>query len=355
MQITRMSAQIIHMNLKEPLVVAFGTLTAIPMMLVRVETDTGLTGYGEVNPLALVTGESIDTEQAAFPLVEAALRGANPLAIAHAHEIMTATLVGHTALKAGIDLALYDILGKQAGAPLYQLLGGTSDQVETDITLTIAPVKAMMAEAKARVAEGFNILKVKVGVDLAHDDEAIAAILAAVGPTVQLRLDANQGWTPKTTISFMRRHAAPNLTLIEQPLPAADHADNALVRQGIDVPLVLDEAVHSPADALAAIRHDETDAINIKLMKCEGLFGAQQIAAITQAAQMSCMIGCMAESRLGIAAAVHFAAATKNVVYIDLDSHLLLADTPQFAGGFTQAGPLMTLTDAPGLGVTVDE
>ncbi|WP_179394077.1 mandelate racemase/muconate lactonizing enzyme family protein [Lacticaseibacillus absianus] len=355
MQITTVTAHQMTLQLRQPATVTFATFSTIPSLLVRVETDTGLVGYGEANPVEQVTGETCATERAALAVLAPVLVGQDPLAIERAHRLMDAALIGHTALKAGIDLALYDLLGKQAQLPLYRLLGGNTDRVTTDITVMLNAVDVMVAEAEQRVAEGFTQLKIKTGVDEAHDVAVVTGILAAVPSTVSLKLDANQGWTPKQTIRFMNRFDAPNLTIIEQPLPAADHVGNQLIRPQISQTLMLDEQVHSPADAAAAVAAGECDAINIKLMKSAGLYGAEGINRVAEAAGRPCMIGCMAESRIGITAAVHFAAAHANVRHCDLDAVLLLEETPWLSGGFTQVGEQMILSDAPGLGLTVDE
>ncbi|WP_125702534.1 mandelate racemase/muconate lactonizing enzyme family protein [Lacticaseibacillus daqingensis] len=355
MQIKTLTVHRMMLHLRQPATVTFATFDAVPSLLVRLETDTGLVGYGEANPVEQVTGETVASSIAALATLRPVLVGTDPLSIEAAHRRMDAALLGHTALKAGIDLALYDLLGKHTGLPLYQLLGGNANAVTTDITVMLNSASVMIAEAKARVAEGFTALKIKTGLDEAHDRTVIAGILAAVPPTVSLKLDANQGWTPKQTIRMMRQFDVPNLTIVEQPLPAWQTAGNPLVRAGITQDLMLDETVHDAHDAAAAVAAGACDAINIKLMKASGLWGAEAINRVAEAAGVYCMIGCMAESRLGIAAAAHFAAAHANVRDCDLDSVLLLEETPWLQGGFTQTGEQLVLSDAPGLGVTVDE
>ncbi|KRK72967.1 mandelate racemase/muconate lactonizing enzyme family protein [Lacticaseibacillus nasuensis] len=353
MKITEIKAVPQEVELREPFTVAFATYTHIPILLVRIMTDTGLVGDGEVNPMELITSESIASELAALPALQAVLVGTDPLAIEAAHRAMAGKLIGHSALKAGIDIALYDLLGKAAGLPVYKLLGGASDHITTDLTISIGSVATMVADVQQAVAAGFTELKVKVGGDFTQDHDAVAAILAAVPASVHVKLDANQAWTAKQAIQFMTSFTQPNLTILEQPLPAAQGGDNALIRANIHQTLMLDEQVHSAADAAKVVAKREADAINIKLMKADGIYGAEAINRVAEAAGIPCMIGCMAESRLGIAAAVHFAAAHANVRWCDLDSVMLLKDTPWLTGGFTGTGPDYHLTAEPGLGVHV--
>ncbi|WP_252904008.1 mandelate racemase/muconate lactonizing enzyme family protein [Secundilactobacillus oryzae] len=263
-------------------------------------------------------------------------------------------IVGHTALKAGIDLALYDLLGKQANLPLYKLLGGASNQVTTDITISINPVDKMVSDAQKYVAQGFSELKIKAGLDNTHDEKAIAAILEAVDDDTVVKLDANQGWTSKQAVRFMNRFNNTKLEMLEQPLPYTNTSDNALIRQNISQDLILDESVHDAHDAFSVLQNRAADVVNIKLMKSKGIFGAEQINRVAEAAGVACMIGCMAETRLGIAAAVHFAAAHKNVHYCDLDSFMMFKEPDWLSGGFEQNGDVLTLTEAPGLGINLE-
>lgn len=337
-----------------PITVTFGEMTSTESLIIKVVTDTGLIGYGEVCPFEPVTGESIQTEEAALDILTDILIGQDPLCIEQIHHLMDDKIVGHTALKAGLDIAMYDLLGKASGLPIYKLLGGVSNQVRSDVTIAIDTPEKMAQEATDYLAQGFTQLKVKTGIDQATDEEAIRQILDAVGDKVTVKIDANQGWTAKQTIRILNEFRNTRLDIVEQPLPYWQHEENQLIRSNITQDLMLDESVHSPSDAYNVISNGEADMVNIKLMKSSGLFGAEGINKVAESAGVPCMIDCMAESRLGICAAAHFAAAHRNVAYCDLDSYLMFKESDWLKGGFTSEGGLLTLSDKPGLGMEVD-
>jgi len=342
-------------KLNEPVVVTFGTLYEVETIVIKVATDEGVIGFGEACPFEPVTGENIETEMVCLDSLKQSLLDNDPRNIEELHTIMDNSIVGHTALKAGIDIALYDILGKSAGLPLYKLLGGNSNQVTTDITLSIDEPDKMAAEARKHVDAGFTQLKIKAGIDIENDKLALQAIQDAVGTEAHLKMDANQGWTTKQTISFLDQTQSSSLETIEQPLPYWDHTGNQAIKHSATQPLMLDETIHSPHDAIAALVNNEADMFNIKLMKSAGIWGAEGINRIAEAAGITCMIGCMAETTIGISAAAHFAAAHNNVKYCDLDSFMFfkqpdwLLDT-----GFKQDKELITLSDKPGLGIEIN-
>jgi L-alanine-DL-glutamate epimerase-like enolase superfamily enzyme len=236
---------------------------------------------------------------------------------------------------------------------LYQLLGGNSNQIVSDFTIGIDDPAAMAEEAQARVAAGFTELKVKVGDDDQQDLAAVRAIRAAVGPTVDIRIDANQAWTPKQAKRMMRAFGD-DVSAVEQPLPAAETHQLPLVRELVDQPVMVDESVHDAHDAFHVLATGGADIVNIKLQKSSGLWGASQINAVAEAAGIPVMLGCMVETRIGITAAVHFVAAHRNAQYADLDAFMDFAEPEWLSGGFTQEGGVYTLTDAPGLGIQCD-
>ncbi|MDG3061321.1 dipeptide epimerase [Lacticaseibacillus casei] len=340
-------------TLHEPFKVAFTTLYKLETLIIKITTDTGLIGYGETNPLEQVTGESIDTEEVALKTLSQALSASDPRSLEAIHAKMDACFAGHTAAKAGIDMACWDLLGKDTGLPVYQLLGGTGNVLTSDCTIGINSPEKMAQEAKRLVDQGYRELKVKVGIQDADDLAAVQTIRKAVGPTVDLRLDANQGWNPKQAVRMMRAIGGA-ASAVEQPLPANRLDQMPAVCRQIDQLVMLDESVHNASDAFAAVRSNACDIINIKLQKSAGLSGAEQINAVAEAAGIPCMVGCMAETRIGIAAAAHFVAAHQNVQYADLDSFLLFDEPAWLRGGFTADAGKYQLSDKPGLGIECD-
>ena len=350
MQITQVTVIPQTVKLHKVFKISFDSISELQTLIVKVETDAGVTGYGECSPYEPVTGENLATETAALQTYAAALRGVDPQRIEHVHEVLDQTMLGHTAAKAGIDMACYDILGKAAGVPVYKLLGGSSNHLTSDMTIGIDDVDVMAADAKAWVAKGFKELKIKCGIDDAHDIATIRAIRAAVGPDIDIRIDANQGWTAKQAARMMAA-LGNDVSAVEQPLPADQLAAMPALRPQIAQEVMLDESVHNAGDAMRAVSTGSADIINIKLQKAAGLYGAQQINAVAEAAGVPTMLGCMVETRLGIAAAAHFVAAHHNVHYADLDAFLDFEELPAISGGFTNEGGEYTILDKPGLGI----
>jgi len=253
--------------------------------------------------------------------------------------------------KAAVDIALHDVLGKTARKPTWRVLGGFRDRVATDITLSIKSPGMMANDALKAVKKGFKALKVKVGVDPGEDFERIRLIREAVGGKIAIRVDANQGWTVSEASALLRKLGKCDVQFVEQPVAGKNVRGLAELKKTSPIPVMADESVHSPVDALRLIRANAVDMINIKLMKSGGVFNARKIAEIAEAADVPCMIGCMAESAVGITAAVNFAAATKNVQYADLDCDLLLADKLVTKGGAGLEGSDRVPSMKPGLGV----
>ncbi|MBS7616167.1 dipeptide epimerase [Candidatus Bathyarchaeota archaeon] len=334
---------------REPFRIAPGASIESHNVVVKIITDYGVVGWGESSPSERVTGETVGTVIKALDKIAPRLIGMCPLRIEHDVEIMDSAVAGNPAAKAAIDIALHDIFGKTVRKPLFRILGGYRTEVLTDITLGIKSPKEMARDAVKAVKKGFKALKVKVGVNPTEDIERIRLIREAAGENIQIRIDANQGWTPKQAIEVLNKIEKFNIQFAEQPVPAEDLNGLKEVKQNSPIPIMADESVHSPEDALRLI--EAVDMINIKLMKCGGIHNAKKIAAIAEAAGAPCMIGCMGESEIGIAAGAHLAAAVKNIQYADLDSDLLLKDKLATKGGTKVQNSTRIFTKNPGLGI----
>lgn len=351
MSITQIEVYHVNLNYREPLRIAPKVTTETRNVVVKILTDHEVTGWGESSPSQRVTGETAQTVTETLDKIGPNLIGTCPLRIEQNTELMDSLVEGNPAAKACIDIALHDILGKTARKPLFMLLGGYRTEVLTDITLGIKPPKEMAKDAAKAVEKGFKALKVKVGVDWTEDIERIRMIREAIGNKTELRVDANQGWTREQTLDFLNRMEKFDIEFVEQPVSAEDIEGLAFIRKRSPVPIMADESVHSPQDALRIILAEATDFINIKLMKCGGIMKARQIAALAEAAGIPCMMGCMGESEVGIAGGVHLAAAVKNVRYADLDSDLLLKNKLVKKGGIKVIGSMRIIPKSDGLGV----
>jgi len=354
MKITDIQCKVIRIIPKVKFKIAIADEGLNDVVILKIETDEGLTGYGEACPFLPVTGDFVADTVEFIEQMRPMLIGENPLAIAKIHRMMDRFAAYKSAGKAGIDMALYDLMGKKAGLPVYMLLGGNTNEVVSDMTVGIDTPENMAKLAKQYVDEGFKILKIKVGLNSQEDLEAVRLIREAVGGDISLRLDANQGWGRKEAINVMKKMEAYDVDEIEQPVPYWDFEGCRFIRERISQDLMMDESVKLPKDAIRAVKEECADIINIKLMKCGGLYRAMQINSISESANLPCMVGCMSETRLGIAAGAALVAAQGNILYADLDSYRMSHEIPEIKGGFEQEGGIIRLTDKPGLGVEVD-
>ena len=344
----------IELPMVKPFRIAYDVTTRSHTIYVEVVTDEGISGWGEAVPTPKITGESFGQALANLEFLKRHLVGRDPLRVRELEAEMDRVLRGNSSVKAGISMALYDILGKVLKAPVYRLLGGFRTRFETDMTIGIDEPEAMARDAQRFVDQGFRVLKVKVGEDPDRDYERLKRIRDAVGYGVRVRIDANQAWSPKQAIRMLRRFERFELELVEQPVPAWDWEGLAVVRRSVDIPVVADEAVHSPREAFELISVGAVDGVNIKLMKCGGIGPAVTIARVAEAGGAEgCMIGCMVETRLALAAAAHVVAAHLIIRWIDLDGNASLADEPSTGGYRLEKGEIV-LEDKPGLGVEVD-
>ena len=259
----------------------------------------------------------------------------------------------NSSAKAAVEIAIYDLWGQLYNAPLYRLLGGGDPVITTDITISVDYIDKMVADSMAAVERGFESLKIKVGKDIGVDIERVKAIYAAVEGRALLRLDANQGWTAKQAVYALQtlEDAGVRLELVEQPVKAHDLDGMKYITERVHTPVMADESVFGPMEVIELIRMRAADIVNIKLMKTGGLSNAIRIADIAAIYGVDCMIGCMLEGSISVAAAVHLAVAKSHAITkIDLDGPSLCAFNP-VDGGVLFNDSEISVTDAPGLGI----
>jgi L-alanine-DL-glutamate epimerase-like enolase superfamily enzyme len=353
LKITEVEIFLFDIPITSPFRIAIGTMTAANDLLIRIRTDQGIVGLGEACPFPPITGETQATNAAAAVSIRDMIVGKDPLAIDALLREIGPIIHANPSAVAAFDMALFDILGKVAGLPLFRLLGGTKNVFETDITTSLDTLEKMTAEAKGYADKGYKTLKVKVGLDPDEDYSHISAIRAAVGPQVAIRIDANQGWTVPQAIYALRKMAPLAIEFCEQPVLASDTTGLRAVRLQSPIAIMADEALFGPADAIKLIRAEACDTFNIKVMKAGGLLNSIRIAHIADAANIRCMVGCMFESKLALTAAAHVVASQANIVYADLDGNTEHAIDP-ITGGITVNAGTLTLPETPGLGCDVD-
>jgi L-alanine-DL-glutamate epimerase-like enolase superfamily enzyme len=339
--------------LAAPFRIAIGEMTAANDVLVRVVTDGGLVGIGEACPFPPITGETQATNAAAARAIRDVLVGRDPLAIEGLLREIGAMVHANPSAVAAYDMALYDILGKVAGMPLFRLFGSDRTQFETDVTTGIDATDVVVAETKKHAGWGYKTLKIKVGTDPDADFARLLAVREAIGYDINIRIDANQGWSVPQSIYALRKMDKLRIQLVEQPVVASDIDGLKTIRDASPIPIMADEACYLPADALELVRADACDYFNIKLMKAGGILNAIRIAHIADAADIRCMVGCMLESNVALTAAAHVVASQANIIFADLDGNAEHTLNP-VVGGMTVKGGVVTLPETPGLGCDVD-
>ncbi|MFP7492576.1 dipeptide epimerase [Terribacillus saccharophilus] len=354
MKIARLEVFQTAIPLKKPFKTALRTVTIAESIIVKVTTDDGLIGWGEAPPTHVITGDSLASVRYAVEnVIKPAIIGTSLLERDVLLEKLQRCLIGNTSAKAAVDMALHDCMAQYAGMPLYQFLGGARDTLETDFTVSVNPPQEMAADAAAYVRDGFKTLKVKVGKDdIETDIKRLQAVRDAVGSDITLRLDANQGWDAKTAVRAIGRMEDAGLTieLVEQPVSASDLSGMQYVTAHVQTPIMADESLFSPQDALKLLEMRAADLLNIKLMKAGGIQPALDIARIARAYGVACMVGCMIESRIGISAAAHLAASQQHITRVDFDAPLMLREDI-VTGGVRYEGSRMMLNASPGLGI----
>jgi L-Ala-D/L-Glu epimerase len=339
--------------LHTPFVTALRRTTTTDTVVVRVTDTDGVTGWGEAPQVWQVTGESLAGAEAciAGPLTSAVL-GEDADDLTSLCRSVARAVARNFGAKAAIDVALHDLTARRRGLSLPVLLGSTTHRVPTDVTLAAGDASALAQAATARLQDGFTVLKMKVGTDASTDVARVRAARDAVGADVRIRLDANQGWTPREAVRVIRalEDAGADVELVEQPVRAEDLAGLAWVTGRVNTPVMADESVYGVHDLVEVIHRRAADMVNVKLAKCGGLSAARTLLELARAHQMGTIVGSMMESHIGVGAAASLVAAYGTTTTADLDAAWWAAESP-VVGGMSYDGPVVVLPESPGLGI----
>jgi muconate cycloisomerase len=342
-----------------------GSHSVSPFLLVKVHADCGLIGIGEVSCTPRWSGEDqtsaahfINTYFAPLLVGESLTEVADIPRLTDKYEFPVAN---NQFTKAGVEMALWDLLGKSLDKPVYELLGGkVRDFVRIKWSVSGAEPEKAAAIARGAIERGFTAMKVKVGLGPDADVERVRAVREAIGHTVKLGVDANGGWpTPEIAADTIRRICdVAQIAFAEQPVWAGDHEEMAVVRREVEVPIIADESLYTLADARALVRAKACDVFSVYVGKAGGIGPAKAIADFAVGQGIKCTIGSNLELGVGAAAMLHLGLAHRGITPDDYPCDIIgpfyyvddiLQQSLSLAEG--KAVP----TGAPGLGVALDD
>lgn len=362
MKITGVEAIPICVPLKKGMAArtAHGEHVSSPYVLVKVHTDVGLVGLGEATISGLWSGETqAGTVAVIRDYIAPQLVGTDPREITHARRAMDFIIKLNPFTKAAVEMALWDITGKAAGVPIYQLLGGRiRDQVRIKLVVWARDVSGSRKMAEEHLARGVTCVKVKTGLDPETDVARVRVVREVTPNHIPITIDSNCGWTVQQAKLCLRALADVKLLLAEQPIPPGDHAALAEVRRDTPTPIMADESVFTLQDAWQLTLYRAADVLSVYPGKHGGIAATAEIIAVAKAAGIRCTIGSNLELGIGTAAMLHVAAA-----FPEIDCETFPADTigPLYHEADIIRQPLdlgppyARIPDGPGLGVELDE
>ena len=341
----------VNIKLEEPFTIAIGTKYNIENVIVTIVLENGIEGYGEAAPLEPINGENQATVLATLESCRDFIVGKDIYEYKAIAKTLKSVFWAQVTARCAVEMALLDAYTKLIDIPLYRFFGGSVNKIETDYTVDIVPPDIARKNAAKYAAEGYRVLKTKVGKKLKDDIYRILAIKDGA-PGCEITLDANQGYTPPEAVHFLDELEKNNIRpiLFEQPVIKSDLAGMKFVKDHTSVPVAADESVFTSADAINIVRTQCADIINIKIMK-SGILEALDIAAIARSANIRLMVGCMLETKLALSCSIHMVGGLGGFDYIDLDPHLTPEQEP-FKEGPDYTAPFYTISDnQPGIGI----
>jgi len=362
MKITNVEAIPIKVPLKPGLTTktAHGEHIDSPYVIVRVHTDDGLIGLGEATLAPRWSGETSPGCVAAIEgLIAQAFVGEDPTHVNYLRRVMDGVIRLNPFTKAAVEMALWDLAGKSAGVPVYQLLGGkVRDEMPIKMVVGAFDVPKAVELARQFLDWGVKCLKVKVGLDPEQDVERVRAVRDLAGADIPIGIDANCGWNVTLATRMLRRLGEFDILFAEQPIPTADREELAALRRRTDIPIMADESIFTLTDAWHLTASRAMDILSVYPGKHGGVMATVEIAHVAKAAGIVCSMGSNLELGIGTAAMLHVGAAVDVIaserypgdfigpLYHEAD----MLKTPLALGPETARVP-----DGPGLGVDLDE
>ncbi len=357
MKIKQLELFAINLPLIKPFIISYASYPHISSIIVKLTTECGLVGWGECVPDEHITGETPTSTYAMIKDKLAPLMiGQNPMEFEKIHDLMDKAVKLAPAAKAAIDIACFDVVGKKLGVPIFQLLGGRyHEKFPVTHVLSIGEPEDMASEAEEKVKEGYTSFKMKVGVNVSADVKRIKAVRARVGEDIAIRVDVNQGWeNSANTLSALRHLEHLGIDWLEQPVDQDDIDGMVEIKSKSSIPQMIDEGIKNMKDMREIIAKRAADKVNIKLMKCGGIYPATKLAVMAEMAGIECQVGSMVESSIGSAAGFHVAFSKKIMKSVELTGPLKFSkDIGDLVESYQI--PFIQLNERPGLGVNVNE
>ena len=347
----------VRIPLKKPVFMAGVEIRHADNVIVRVEADNGVVGWGEAASAPTMTGETVESMMAAVHYLAPAIEGRGGEDIAGAIAAMRARMYANHAAKAAIEIALHDLLGRATNRPVYALLGGMQrNRMAVLGVIGTGELASDLREAENRRSQGYTAFKIKVGVDKPLiDAERTRRICAQIGPGCLISSDANQGWSTDEAVQYVRAVAGAGLDFFEQPVAADDIAGMATVAKASDIAIGADESIHGLDDLR---RHHEMRAAkgaSLKTIKLSGMCGVMEAGRLCDQLGLNVNVAAKTgESSIACAAALHIAAALPQIAWGLTLSNEGLAEDITARPIRIERGHVEIL-HAPGLGIEVDE
>jgi muconate cycloisomerase len=355
LKIAEIRTTIIKIPVLHPYVASFGVIDSAENVIVEIISDNGLVGVGECCPIVGFSDEySCSIKILIDNYLSPVLIGEDPVQIEKLDEKMEKALKGNLLAKAGVNMALYDLMGKYLELPVYKLLGGKFVETVPEAMLISKgdPIEEV-AEAQRAVQNGYRIFKLKVGArDPKIDINRVAAIREAIGDGISIRVDANQAWSPAVAIKIIKKMERYDLDYVEQPVPASDIEGMMRVSRSVETPILADESLQNLYDALKLIQMRAADFFNIKVPKHGGITWSKKILAIAETANIPFFTGCLAGTSITIAASLHLICSTRlkclGISRLALKDDIVANPLKAKNGEFE-------IPSSPGLGIELDE
>jgi L-alanine-DL-glutamate epimerase-like enolase superfamily enzyme len=358
MKITRIKTFRVAFKLRKPLTIAKMVREKSSNIIVKVETDEGIEGYGEATFAPFFSGETQDSVTGAIEqFLAPVLSGMDPTNLLSLVDEMNRTIAGNPFAKASVEMALWDIKGKVLSVPVYDLLGGfRRKSIPLAHSVSTGPAPQMIEQAEEHVRRGFKTLKIYCGRENPESDlERIRQVRKAVGEKIDLYVEFNQRWNLKTTLAYLPHLKELGILFLEQPIPAHLCDEMKILRECSSIPIALDESIFSPEDVASAKQQGVLDIVNIYVLKAGGILNGKRALDVSESVGLDSFIGSLNELGISTMAGAHLSATISRLPYPCYLVGPTLYEEDILLEPLNIRDGMLHLSDRPGLGVQVDQ